>query len=270
MRESLRRCSGLLFALCCALLPEVCRAGGAEADSLNRHLSRLTIRADVDGAYVLIDGVPFGRTPVVIDAVQPGVHQLRLQHPDLTNWLAPVITDTIRVGHGTLSTLHYDFEHRAMILSDPFGGEVRSGDSLLGTTPLLLTAPPRQGGEPLTISRTGYQPALVGLSQANRGIVSATLSPLWRTEARPDNLLEESGRNGARSSRLFITGATTVLSGIAAAYLKTKADDRYQAYHATGDAAILSETRRLDRAAGISLALTQIGFALFTVFLLSD
>jgi hypothetical protein len=82
--------------------------------------------------------------------------------------------------------------------------------------------------------------------------------------------LNESGPSSKTSLRFYLAGGATILSGVAAAYFKIKADDRNALYELTGDPALRDETHRLDTAAGISLLATEIGFALLTYYLLSD
>lgn len=69
---------------------------------------------------------------------------------------------------------------------------------------------------------------------------------------------------------LYVTGGVIVVAGAVSAVTKIAADDAYAAYLLSGDGSQLDRTRRLDRTAAVSLVITQISFALFTYFLLSD
>lgn len=82
-------------------------------------------------------------------------------------------------------------------------------------------------------------------------------------------LQSNSGKNG-RTIALYTSGGVAVVAGIAAAYFKITADHRNEAYLTSGDPALLDERRRLDTAAGIALAATQIGFAVFSYLLLAE
>lgn len=77
------------------------------------------------------------------------------------------------------------------------------------------------------------------------------------------------GHNG-RTIALYTSGGIAIVAGIAAAYFKISADDRNDAYGITGNPALLEERRRLDTAAGIAFAATQIGFVVFSYLLLSE
>jgi hypothetical protein len=70
--------------------------------------------------------------------------------------------------------------------------------------------------------------------------------------------------------KLYVAGAATIIAGATSAYFKLKADNRYSDYIRTGNATSLAEVDRLDTAAGVALAATQISLGLFTYFLLSE
>ncbi len=92
--------------------------------------------------------------------------------------------------------------------------------------------------------------------------------PAALPEASP-LLRGNTGQNG-RTIALYTSGGVAIVAGIAAAYFKISADERNDAYVTTGNPALLDERRRLDTAAGIALAATQIGFAVFSYLLLAE
>lgn len=83
-------------------------------------------------------------------------------------------------------------------------------------------------------------------------------------------MLEEATPKKNGTFRLYLTGATAIISGATAAYFKIKADDRYQAYQLRGEQALLSETNRLDAVSAVALIATQVSLGLFTYFILSE
>ncbi len=231
----------------------------------------LTILTNIDSALVTVDGVRAGFTPLTIDSLGTGKHFLRLQQPDLLNWFATDITDTIQSPPpGESRILHYTFERRAFIISQPFGALVYLGDSLCGTTPLLMARERAPGRSMISVRKAGYDTVTADLMKADRGVISLLLSPQWQRESSNGLVLDESESSSSKSFRLYVTGASAVLSGIAAAYLKVKADDRFLDYTNTGDPSLLSQTHRLDTASGIALGITQVCFGIFTYFLLSE
>jgi len=230
----------------------------------------ITIQTDVDSALVIVDGVRAGVTPLALDSLAAGKHSFRLQHPDLPNWLTGSINDSVWVVAGESRTLRYTFERRSLVTSHPFGADVYRGDTLCGTTPLVLTLSGQAGPSTISIRKEGFEPITADLADARRGILSLTLPPRWQIEGMAGPVLDEEGRAASKNMRLYLTGGSTVLSGVAAAFFKMKADDRYADYTRTGDPSLLSQTHKLDTAAAIALAITQVGLGLFTYYILSE
>jgi len=266
---------GILAGICASdvamaqnAIPQCCMAGSR---------SGMTFLSNIDSAIVFVDARRVGLTPVTIDTLAPGKHVVRLVHPDISNWLTHDISDTIVVVTGEERSLRYAFDPNYVITSTPFGADVLLGDSLLGTTPLqldsgLLPASHHASDSSplLTIRKHGYEPAGVGLLNAQRGGLSVDLQRKWENAPETETIFKYEERNGSNHLPLYISGAATVISGVAAAYFKTRADDRYALYGGTGDPALLTETQHLDTASAVALVVTQVSFALFTYFILSE
>jgi hypothetical protein len=198
----------------------------------------------------------------------PGKHLLRLVHADLTSWLTGSIVDTVLLSGGGERKLRYEFERRFMIITIPAGASVTIGDSVAGTTPLLMRVPAGTVLPPLLVSKKGYTAMPLVAPPGQGGIARAILTPAWQAEQAESPLQSDSP---ARSPlRYYITGGATLLSGAAAAYLKIKADGQNELFLRTGDPDRWNDTRRYDTAAAIALVATEIGFAFLTYFLLSD
>jgi hypothetical protein len=230
----------------------------------------LVFQTDIDSSRVVIDGSFVGKTPLTIDTLQPGIHEIRLSHPDPENWLTETISDTIDVPPGEARTLRYTFVPRYFVRSIPDGAQVFLGDSLAGTTPSVIRITSRMEGRAIELRKDGYEAAGVLPVQNERGVITVMLSPLWQHGDRKESVFRVDESNGKRNLRLYITGTATVLSGVAAAYFKVQADNRYDEFLRSGNPALRSETRRLDTTSGVALAITQIGLGLFTYFLLSE
>jgi hypothetical protein len=240
------------------------------ADSSQLQDAIITIQTDVDSALVFVDGVRAGVTPLALNSLTSGTHFLRLFHPDLPNWLTGSITDSIQIVAGESRTLRYTFEHRSLVTSSPFGADVYVADSLYGTTPLVMALSGQSGPPVISIRKEGYEPMTANLADAKRGVLSLRLPQRWQTEGIAGAVLDDGGRLASKNLRLYVTGGSTVLAGITAAYFKTRADDLYTDYTRTGDPSLLSKTHRLDTAAAIALAITQVGLGLFTYYILSE
>ena len=264
----IRRLLTLIFLLPAAAAGA--RADGRAPDSAAMPQPALVIRADVDSAIVILDGRRLGRTPLTIDSIAPGTHTVRLLHPDISNWMAGVLDDTLRVVQGDHKVCLYRFRKAVLFSTIPAGASVYIRDSLAGTTPLLVTD--RRDGETgsLAVSKNGYEPTSVSPWESPRGYTTLTLTPLDQ-HAEEESIASESAP-GPRigPARIFLSGAAMAVTGVATAYLKIKADNREALYQQTGNAALLSERNRLDRGAAVTLVLTQIGFGFFVYYLLSE
>lgn len=260
----------LLHLLISSIFPAAMSAQVSNGEVLALSHASISITTDPDSARIILDGRLVGTTPLTLDSLTPGSHALTAQHPDVASWFTPTITDTILVCAGESRRLHFDFPRRLLVSSSPFGAHVSVGDSVYGTTPLLLRVAAQLPGASLRIQKDGYEPIAVDLDSIHQNAFTTALKPVWPREALALPVLDDGGSGNGRNLKLYITGTATLLSGVAAAYFKTQADERFIAYSQTGDPAVLSETHRLDKAAGITLAATQIGFALFTYFLLSE
>lgn len=260
----------LSLAACIAVTrPAEC----APADSTAPALSSLTLQTGTDTAWVFIDSFRAGRTPLTVDSLRGGRHAVRLVHSDLSSWLTGSIDDTVLLAPGEHRTLRYAFERRVMIVTDPSGAIVSMGDSIAGTTPLVLVSRSTgAGGLPssVTVERKGYEKTVIVLPGGESGIARAALQKIWQSEPFESPLMIESGSADRTGPRLYIAGGVTVAAGVAAAYLKIKADGKNALFRDTGDPALQRATHRLDTSAAFALLATQIGFACFTYFLLSD
>jgi hypothetical protein len=118
------------------------------------------------------------------------------------------------------------------------------------------------------IRKSGYEQTAIHL--AEDPFVTVSLKKMWQADQENEEYIGQSSVRSSKTVELYITGAATILSGVAAAYFKVKADDRYQHYLRSGDDALLSQTHRLDTAAGVAIAATQVGLGLFTYFILSQ
>jgi hypothetical protein len=228
----------------------------------------LSIQSEPESACVSINGRLLGHTPLTIDSLQPGSYTVTLQHPDAENWLTEPIIDTVALALGEQRVLRYSLRTRYLVTSVPFGAEVVIGDSVIGTTPVVTSQDLVR--QPFMIRKPGFESQTIQPGSLLRSAISVPLKKIWQSNDDEETYFKESGANGHSSAGLYISGAATVLSGVAAAYLKIRADDRYQQYLHTGEGRLLSETHRMDTAAGFAIAATQIGLGLFTYFIFSQ
>ena len=257
-----------LLAMACTL--GLTWSGAVASDSASVETRAvLSVDTGADTALVIIDSIRRGTTPLTIDSLAPGKHIIRLVNTDLSSWLTGAINDTLQLHAGERRALRYIFDRRVMIITDPSGAVVFAGDSALGNSPLVLSLSSGAPSGAFSVEKQGYERTVVPLPPGRGGIMRAVLKKLWQSEAPEGALVNES--TGDRSSlRLYVAGGATLLSGIAAAYFKIRADNRNADFLAHGSPALRDETRRLDTAAAISLLATEIGFGFLTYFLLAD
>ncbi|HXG01559.1 MAG TPA: PEGA domain-containing protein [Bacteroidota bacterium] len=255
----------ILLPVCVLMLAAPVRTlAQASTDTMATSTAALKIDSDQPGAIVWLDGDSVGVTPLALNSVQPGKHHLRLLAPDLTNWLNDPVDDTIEVVAASVRNFRYELPSRTLVLTSPPEAQVFVNDTLVGTTPIVLNKPPSR----FTLRRPGYADTTLDGTQTGRGIVSVRLQRTW-TQSEEASIFKDSEERTS-PLRLYLTGATTVIAGAVSAYYKVKADNLYSRYAQTGDPAQLAEVNRLDTAAGVALAVTQVSLGLFTYFLLSE
>ena len=228
---------------------------------------RLMIQSVPESAPVIIDGKPAGSTPVTVDSVRPGHHLVIIQNPDLESWFNEPVCDTVQIAGGEQKILRYTLNTRRLIASLPFGAEVVWGDSVIGTTPFVAGS--KMNGQSFTIRKSGYEPATVLLSASQHPLIEVPLKKVWENEGMRESYFKDADDKGPELVGRYLSGAATVAFGVTAAYLKIKADDRYQQFLDTNDGRLLTQTHQLDTAAGLAIAATQISLGLFTYFIFS-
>jgi hypothetical protein len=254
-----------------AIIVTLLFAAGAGHARQDEAAGRLEIRADVDSALVMLDGAFVGRTPYVSDSLAPGVHRIRVLHPDITGWLAAVASDTVRISGGESRTLLFSLRPHLQILSSPAEAGVYARGALAGLTPLIMSPERLPDDSLLTLRKAGYTDALVDPRGAVEGILRVQLVPDRNAPAGGISpFLPETGGIDSRATRLYMSAGATVVSGIFAAYFKTLADDRQMEYLMTGDASKLVQRHRYDISAAIALLTAQATFVLFCYLLLGD
>ncbi len=226
--------------------------------------SVLTVESALPGVRVFVDSTLVGETPVGEIRISAGTHVLRFVHPDYRNWLHAVLVDTVAVHPGDRVHEVAAFPSVLSVNSEPYAASVVWNDSVIGETPLRLAHPPASGS--LSVSKPGYDTATVTLPSAG-GDLDVRLHPFEFPAGGEEASLAANG-SGAPLP-MYLTAGVTIVGGIAAAYFKIQADDHYQDYLQTNNAAELDQVHHLDLLAGVSLAVSQVGFLSLAYFLLS-
>lgn len=223
------------------------------------------MHSSTEGIKVYSDTLLLGVTPIDSVQMQEGTHVIAFIHPEARNWQYSSMVETLVVhpAEHLARTVNFPFVYH--ITSTPYGAAVQYGDSVIGQTPLLLTA--ISVGRLLSISKEGYESVTIPLSTSYPE-VHVDLHPL-RGALTPGGSIYLADAQSKSSLPIYLTTGTSVLTGVVAAYCKIKADSYYKDYQQTGNPSKLSQVRTLDTVSGISLAASEISLLMLSYFLLS-
>jgi len=122
-----------------------------------------------------------------------------------------------------------------------------------------------------TFSVTSGETRLLKYTIPVFGDTSLARSPVIRPQnLGSDPVFQNSSVFNSGPTKLYIAGGATVVTGVAAAYFKIKADNRYDEFLGTDNVLLRNESKKLDTAAAFFLVATQIGLAFFIYYLLSE
>jgi len=232
---------------------------------------KASIFTEPAGADIYIDSVLIGKSPLTGVSLSRGSHRIRAFYPSVFAWNAVVMQDSLTVSGTDQIEKRLILGEILRIQSDPPGGIVRYGGAELGLTPLYTRMQSKVSGD-LIIQKEGYDSLLVPAGQTNLGLLKVQLSPRngGRISARPSDVLGVNGAIPRDHMMTYASGATMIVSGVASAIMKERANRNFDAYQQSNNPADLSATRRLDRGAAAALIISQISFAVLAYFLLSE
>lgn len=264
------RYSACSLTACALMLFAAMARGASPADTMQT--AQVEVTTDPDSAVVYLDSILAGRTPLTLPAVLPGSHVLRVIPPRPEAWSVHPVTDTVHLSPGESRRLFYRLRSFIAIRSAPGGAGLYRNDSLAGITPFLVRPDELRPDDRLELRLTGYEPAvLLPSALAGETALTVALKAGWHNQAgeEPPAVLSTTHWT-PRKVGLFVSGGVSILAGMGAAYFKIAADEKQEAYLATGDPAMASERRRLDTLAGVSLALAQAGIIVLSYLLISE
>ncbi|MGB2957717.1 MAG: PEGA domain-containing protein [Bacteroidota bacterium] len=230
----------------------------------------VTVRTNIDSARVFIDSAFAGYTPLRIDTLSPGTHEVRIVHPELTSWLTGNVTDTVSLLPGESRNLSYTLREWYYLNSLPSGADIYIGDSLAGATPLIFSSSLLPPHSSLSLTKSGYERAVTGPAEFRRGSLVLPLVRTAGTEPVIGSIVMQEMPAGRNALRLHLSGYSTLFFGAITAYLKIRADKAHENFLRTQNPAYLSRRDRLDTQAIAAIVITQIGLGLFIYFLLSE
>jgi len=230
-----------LFILFPALLAQDCKA-------------ILHINSDIEEVNIFINDSLAGSGKIFNTEIEPGIYSINAIESS-SRWNAKSFTDTININDCSEIKLSFFFRDEILLNTDPQNASVFKEDSLIGFTPLHISS----DFEKLLLSKTDY---------LNREITPADLLP--------DKKIKLDFTGGVKKesfyeSTLFkILAGTAVALGVATAYFKLEADNRFDEYKITGDPDLLDQTDRFDLISAVTFVALQIDFGMIIYFFLSD
>lgn len=231
------------------------------------HSSHATfsLRTTPAGYRVYVDSVFIGITPFDRCPMEEGTHVLTIFHPNDRQWNSFVFAETLTVYAGEQLDRSITFPLLRHIVSEPYGVSVYFQDSLIGVTPLYTTLLP--AGSIFRLVKSGFEEE-ASVVHADATELHIILRPLPGNRPATSSFFLSSEESKSPVPIYISTGAT-LLSGVAAAYWKTRADSYYADYRSTGDQNSLDRVHHFDLLSGIALVASEMSFLTLTYHLLS-
>jgi hypothetical protein len=186
------------------------------------------------------------------------------------SWNATVLEEAVSAASGDTLEKRLTLQRTLSIHTDPPGGAVLLDGKVVGMTPLYTRNASSLAGV-WVIHKPGYDSLRIPPGAIGQGYMTLHLEPV--SGLRPGPLLGDlRGPLPVATDRwpTYLSGAAMIVSGVASAYLKDQANREFDRYLLSKDPASLSSTRRLDRGAAITLAISQISFVVLSYLLLGE
>ena len=238
---------------------------GDHQDSLGTY-SSISVAADISGIRIFVDTSYIGVAPLDSVKIAGGFHIIRFIHPDSRNWWLRAVVETVFVKPSEHLAYHVKFPYLYKISTVPFNATVTIGDSMYGTTPVVLTS--YRDSVCVSVSKEGFK----SITQTLPGDIGRFDFLLKQVDisAAAGGVLYLSSESSKGYTAIYFSAAATITAGTVAAYCKIKADGYYRDYQRSGNEALLGKVRSFDRASGISLVAAEIGFFLLSYLIFSQ
>lgn len=230
----------------------------------------VSIATEPPGADLYIDTIYVGKAPIKEIRMTAGSHTVRAFYPSMFSWNAVVTHESVSVANGESIEKRMKVGEAITVQSDPSDGIVRYEGRMLGSTPLYTQFTSPLAGD-LMIEHEGYDSLRVPTAEIKKGLIRVKLHSRTGGEGSvPGDWLVTNESAPTDHWLTYASGATMIVSGVASAYLKDRANRHFDAFSLTNNPADLSRTRTLDRQAATTFIISEISFAVLTYLLLSD
>jgi hypothetical protein len=235
----------------------------AESDS---SACRIEVRCDIPNLNVYLDNRWIGRTPLPECPLQPGEHAIRIQNPDLLNWMSRDWESTISIHKGENRIIQVRFDRMYWIDSSPSDASIFCGDRLLGRTPASVTLPD-ENSRNITLELPGYQSQTIDPTVQESRMLHVTLEKIGSVETeRP----ETKSFFGSKKFWIIGGGIVALASGIAGYYYKDQAEKAYRNYLKSGNPKKMEEyyndSKKFDTRSGVLYGIGEVSLGI-TLFL---
>lgn len=238
-------------------MPELLLAQEAPQQADRGYLNIVTKRS---GLEVRIDGELAGFTPLGLQELPAGLHEIHVVHPDRLIWLDQDWVEEVEVPANDTVDVDVSFMRSFSINSKPYGAAASLDGALVGETPVFFKL---DGGEigQVTLSKPNYRDTtfVVGNSDVSFFDVvlqSTNLDIQMKIQAAAQK------QRSTNKSRFLTSVGVSVVSGAVALYFREKADGRYDRYLETGNPekfeALYDDAKKFDKFAAVSFGVFQV------------
>ena len=222
----------------------------------------LHVDTNAEGAAVYADGNWLGRavdSPLVLPA---SAKEIRVLSAGLDVWSVDPLVFDLRDNDNPVVHLDAHFPNTYRFESNPSGAQVFLGDQLLGQTPLrLIREQPLEGNVAFVLP--GYTSRDIPAGSEIWNFHRVTLTAL---ETHEEAVSSGFVVQRARRDWISIAASTTAFAaGALAIHYRTKADNRFDDFNATGKPGLKSDVKRLDVQSGIALGVMQVGIGVVAI-----
>jgi len=224
----------------------------------------ISIISTRDSIAVLLDHRLIGFTPIVLQPISTGKHELQASPRHSTAWEQPAWRQNFEIAASETLFFRVEIPRQIYLNSQPFGASVLRENRIIGTTPFYYQSFDSTTSL-LVLRKPGYLDYLIKLPELKNSSVQALLkenNEIKESQVQFTSLIQS--RQKRKKMLTYSMLGLTVASGISAIYFKQQADDRYRDYQSASQPSemnrLFDETQRLDNYTAVSYGLFQISF----------
>ena len=216
--------------------------------------ANIFVQTDIENAKLFINDSLESEGKEFALELKPGIYIISIAE-DFKKWNSRRINDTLKINDCSDMKLRYELKDKIILDSQPQNVYVKSEDSLIGFTPLLL----EEGFETLLLQKPEYSDKIISQQEIASGV---------KPELQFIGQLK--GESFYESTLFKVLVGTVIALGATTAYYKLEADKSFDEYQVTGDPALLEQTDKYDTISAVTFVALQIDFGLILYLFLTD